>query len=90
MNITGTLNSCYMTYTNVFDCITSTEVRIHVFTCVSTYRIFSSTNECQNLQVTWQPYETNEVEGMALNAICKRDQELWRAELPLICYYIVK
>jgi hypothetical protein len=23
MNITGTLNSLYMTYTNVFDCITS-------------------------------------------------------------------
>jgi hypothetical protein len=27
---------------------------------------------------------------MALNAICKRDHDLWRAKLPLICYYIVE
>jgi hypothetical protein len=27
---------------------------------------------------------------MALNTICKHDQELWRAELLLICYYIVE
>jgi hypothetical protein len=27
---------------------------------------------------------------MAINAICKHDQELWRAELLLICYYIVE
>jgi hypothetical protein len=43
-----------------------------------------------NLQVTWQPYETDEVKGMALNAICKRDQELWRVELLLICYYVIE
>jgi hypothetical protein len=41
-----------------------------------------------NLQVTWQPYETDEVKVMALNAICKRDQELWRVELLFICYYV--
>jgi hypothetical protein len=27
---------------------------------------------------------------MTLNAICYRDQELWRAELPLIFYYVVE
>jgi hypothetical protein len=27
---------------------------------------------------------------MALNAICKRNHDLWRAKLPLICYYIVE
>jgi hypothetical protein len=27
---------------------------------------------------------------MGLNAICKRDQDLWTAVLPLICYYIVE
>jgi hypothetical protein len=27
---------------------------------------------------------------MALNAICKCNHELWRAELPLICYNIVE
>jgi hypothetical protein len=27
---------------------------------------------------------------MALNTICKHDQNLWRVELPLICYYIVE
>jgi hypothetical protein len=35
--------------------------------------------ECQkisNLQVTWQPYETDAVHDMALNDICKRDQDL--------------
>jgi hypothetical protein len=42
------------------------------------------------LQVTWQPYETDEVEAMALNAIYKLEQELWRVELLLIFYYIVE
>jgi hypothetical protein len=27
---------------------------------------------------------------MALDAISMRNQDLWRAELPLICYYIVQ
>jgi hypothetical protein len=27
---------------------------------------------------------------MALNAICRRDQELWTTALLLICYYIVE
>jgi hypothetical protein len=27
---------------------------------------------------------------MVLNAICKHDQDLWTAVLPLICYYIVE
>jgi hypothetical protein len=44
----------------------------------------------RNLQVTWQPYETDEVKNIALNAICKHNQVLWRAELPLICYYVVE
>jgi hypothetical protein len=44
----------------------------------------------ENLQVIWQPYETDEVQGMGLNAICKRDHDLWTVVLPLICYYIVE
>jgi hypothetical protein len=44
----------------------------------------------KNLQVTWQPYETDEVQGMALNAICRHNQDLWTAVLPLIYYYIVE
>jgi hypothetical protein len=44
----------------------------------------------EKLQVTWQPYEIDEVEGMTLHAICTCDHDLWRAELPLICYYIVE
>jgi hypothetical protein len=43
-----------------------------------------------NLQVTWQLYEIDEVKDMALNTISKCDQELWRAELLLICYYVVE
>jgi hypothetical protein len=27
---------------------------------------------------------------MALNAMCRRDQGMWMAVLPLICYYIVE
>jgi hypothetical protein len=27
---------------------------------------------------------------MALNTICKCDQDLWMVVLPLICYYIVE
>jgi hypothetical protein len=44
----------------------------------------------ENLQDTWEPYETDEVQGMALNVICQRDQDLWTTVLPLICYYIVE
>jgi hypothetical protein len=44
----------------------------------------------KNLQVTWQPYETNEVQGMALNVICRHEQDLWMIVLLLICYYIVE
>jgi hypothetical protein len=62
-------------YTNVFDCITSAQVWKPLFTC----RIFSGTNMCKKLQVTWQPYETDKVEDMALNTIYMHDQELWRA-----------
>jgi hypothetical protein len=27
---------------------------------------------------------------MDLNPICKRDMELWRAKVPLICYFVVE
>jgi hypothetical protein len=44
----------------------------------------------ENLQVTWQPYETDAVHVMALNGICRRDQDLWMTVVPLICYYVVE
>jgi hypothetical protein len=66
--------SCRHRYENLYLHVTY----LLVLTCV------------KKLQVTWQPYETDEVQGMALNAIFKCDQELWRAELLLICYYIVE
>jgi hypothetical protein len=44
----------------------------------------------KNLQVTFQPYETYAVHGMALTAICKCDQDLWMVVVPLICYYVVE
>jgi hypothetical protein len=44
----------------------------------------------KNLQVTWQSYDTDEVQGMDLNAICTHDQDLWMVVVPLICYYIVE
>jgi hypothetical protein len=42
------------------------------------------------LQVTWQPFETDAVHGMALNDICRRDQDLWTVIVPLVCYYVVE
>jgi hypothetical protein len=53
-----------------------------------TYLIVLTSDE--NLQVTWEPYETDEVQGMTLNAICKCDQDLWMTVVPLICSYIVE
>jgi hypothetical protein len=44
----------------------------------------------EKLQVIWQPYDTDEVKAISYNAIYKRDQKLWRDELPLICYYMVE
>jgi hypothetical protein len=35
-------------------------------------------------------YETDEVRGTALNAICTCDQDLWTIVLLLICYYIME
>jgi hypothetical protein len=42
------------------------------------------------LQSTWEPYETDEVQGMALNTIYKSDPDLWMIVVKLICYYIVE
>jgi hypothetical protein len=47
MNVTATLQSLYMMYTNAFDCIMLRQVRVSLFTCLGTYRIFSSTDKCQ-------------------------------------------
>jgi hypothetical protein len=43
MHLTGTVEGRYKTYSNVFDCITSGQVRQHLFT----YQIFSNINKCQ-------------------------------------------
>jgi hypothetical protein len=81
-----------MPYSNAFDCITSAQVQQHLFTCHlylhDAYLVVLTS--VKNFQVTWQPYETDEVQDMALNAICRCDQDLWTAVLPLICYYIVE
>jgi hypothetical protein len=62
-NVTGTITGCYMTYSNAFDYITSTQVRQHLSTCplylhVAYLVVLTSV---KNLQVTWQPYEIDEV-----------------------------
>jgi hypothetical protein len=81
-----------MTYSNVFDCITSTQVRQYLSTCPLhlhvTYLVVLTS--VKKLQVAWQPYETDDVKEMGLNAICTREQDLWTDVLPLICYYIVE
>jgi hypothetical protein len=91
-NVMGTITGCYMTSSNAFDCITSTQVQQHLSICPIylhvTYLVVLTS--VKNLQVTWQPYKTNVVQDMGLNAICMHDQDLWTALLPLICYYIVE
>jgi hypothetical protein len=42
-HLTSTVEARYMMYSNVFDCITSGQVRQHLFTC----QIFSNINMCQ-------------------------------------------
>jgi hypothetical protein len=58
-----------------------------IFTCCLYLVVLIS---AKTLLVTWKPYETNEVQGIVLNAICRHDQDLWTAVPPLICYYIVE
>jgi hypothetical protein len=41
-HLIGTVEACYITYSNAFDCITFRQVRQHLFTC----RIFSNINKC--------------------------------------------
>jgi hypothetical protein len=41
MHLTGTVEGRYMTYSNAFDCITTGQVRQHIFTC----RLFSNINK---------------------------------------------
>ncbi|CAL5075095.1 unnamed protein product [Urochloa decumbens] len=40
--------------------------------------------------VTWRPYERGELEHMEWSPLCTRDKDMWRAEVPLICYYLVE
>jgi hypothetical protein len=70
---TGTIIGRYMMYSNVFDCNTSTHVRQHLFTCHLYLVVLISV---KNLEVTWEPYETDEVQGMSLNIIYRCDQDL--------------
>jgi hypothetical protein len=58
-----------------------------IFTCCLYLVLLISV---KNLQVIWEPYGTDEVQGMALNVICRCDQDLWTIVLPLIYYYIVE
>jgi hypothetical protein len=67
----GTITCRYMTYSNVFDCITSTQIRQHLSTChlylhVAYLVVLTS---AKNFQVTWQSYEIDGVQEMGLNAI---------------------
>ncbi|CAL4933146.1 unnamed protein product [Urochloa decumbens] len=40
--------------------------------------------------VTWRPYERDELEHMELSPLYTQDKDMWRAEVPLICYYLVE
>ncbi|CAN6215039.1 unnamed protein product [Urochloa humidicola] len=40
--------------------------------------------------VIWQPYVRDEIVDMELSPLCTRDEALWRAQVPLICYFLVE
>ncbi|CAM0955801.1 unnamed protein product [Alopecurus aequalis] len=40
--------------------------------------------------VRWSPYTRDEVNSLELNHICKRDDLLWKAICPMICFYVVE
>ena len=46
------------------------------------------------VQVVWTPYESDAVAAVeqhhGLNIMCRRDQDLWRVQAPLICFYVVE
>jgi hypothetical protein len=85
-NVIGTVEGHYMTYSNTFT--TSPPARYNnIYLHAPNLVVLTSVKD---LQVTWQPYETNEVQGMALNVICRHEQDLWMIVLLLICYYIVE
>lgn len=51
------------------------------------------THEMDLLQpslVRWSPYTRDEVNSLELNHICMRDDQLWKAICPLICFYVVE
>ncbi|TVU34636.1 hypothetical protein EJB05_16477, partial [Eragrostis curvula] len=60
---------------------------------VAQRRYMSYTNEFDvltDVQVTWHPYDRDEINEMNLSPICTRDAEFWRIEIPLIFYYAVE
>ncbi|CAL5055662.1 unnamed protein product [Urochloa decumbens] len=40
--------------------------------------------------VTWTPYRRDEIDEMELSPVCTEHSELWRANLPLICFFLVE
>ncbi|TVU43652.1 hypothetical protein EJB05_10138 [Eragrostis curvula] len=41
-------------------------------------------------QVKWTPYSRPEIENMNLSPICKRDENYWRATIPLVWFFVVE
>jgi hypothetical protein len=79
LNITNTVKGRYMMYTNALDCITLKQVRFEIILLPPLILFDDSnlySNLCRNFQVISQPYESDEVEAMNLNPICKRYQEV--------------
>lgn len=42
------------------------------------------------LQVEWEPYTRREIEEADLSALCRRDEGLFRAVVPLIYFVVVE
>ncbi|TVU49649.1 hypothetical protein EJB05_00971, partial [Eragrostis curvula] len=41
-------------------------------------------------EVKWTPYSRPEIENMNLSPICKRDENYWRATIPLVWFFVVE
>ncbi|WVZ49888.1 hypothetical protein U9M48_001210 [Paspalum notatum var. saurae] len=55
------------------------------------YRRYTNELDCvTHRQVEWTPYYREEIEEAELSPLCRRDEDLWRAVVPLIFFVVVE
>lgn len=86
--VKGELERRYKVYSNDLDVLRPRAVNISkllVFRLITMHLITTLL-----FQVEWLPYERAEVEDLGLPEIVQADRLIWRANAPLIFYYVVE